>query len=64
VLEKIAVAAGWHVYVEPGLERNVSAKFNGLPSGDALEMLLGNLSFALVPQTNAPARLYVFRTAM
>jgi hypothetical protein len=64
MLEKIAVAAGWRVYVEPGLERNVSAKFNGLPSGDALKMLLGDLSFALVPRTNAPARLYVFRTVM
>jgi hypothetical protein len=62
VLEKIAVAAGWRVYIEPGLERNVSAKFNGLPSGGALKMLLGDLSFALVPQTNSPARLYVFRT--
>jgi hypothetical protein len=64
VLKNIAVAAGWRVYIEPGLERNVSAKFNELPSGDALKMLLGDLSFALVPRTNVPARLYVFRTAM
>jgi subtilase family protein/fervidolysin-like protein len=64
VLEKIAVAADWRVYVEPGLERNVSAKFSDLPSGDALKMLLGDLSFILMPQTNAPARLYVFRTVM
>jgi thermitase len=64
LLEKIAVAADWRVYIEPGLERNASAKFSDLPSGDALKMLLGDLSFALVPQTNAPARLYVFRTAM
>jgi hypothetical protein len=64
LLEKIADAAGWHVYVEPGLERNVSVKFSDLPSGDALKMLFGDLSFALVPQTNGPARLYVFRTTM
>ena len=64
LLEKVAVAAGWRVYIEPGLARNASAKFSDLPSGDALKMLLGDLSFALVPQTNAPARLYVFRTAM
>ncbi|HEY3932428.1 MAG TPA: S8 family serine peptidase [Verrucomicrobiae bacterium] len=64
LLEKIAAAAGWHVYVEPGLERNISVKFSDLPSGDALKMLFGDLSFALVPQTNGPARLYVFRTMM
>src|ERR1700719_3314041 len=64
LLEKIAAAAGWHVYVEPGLEHNISVKFSDLPSGDALKMLFGDLSFALIPQTNAPARLYVFRTTM
>jgi hypothetical protein len=64
LLEQIAAAADWKVFVEPGTERNVSAKFKNLSSGDALKMLLGDLNFALVPQTNAPARLYVFRTTM
>ena len=64
LLEQIAVAADWRVYVEPGATRIASAKFKDLPSGDALKMLLGDLNFALVPQTNAPARLYVFTTKM
>ena len=64
LLEKIAVAADWHVFVEPDTERNVSVKFKDLSSGDALKMLLGDLSFALLPQTNGPTRLYVFRTVM
>ena len=64
LLETIAVDAGWRVYVEPGTTRTVSTKFKELSSGDALKMLLGNLNFALVPQTNAPARLYVFTTKM
>jgi hypothetical protein len=64
LLEQIAAAADWKVFVEPGAEHNASAKFKDLPSGDALKMLLGNLNFALVPQTNAPALLYVFRTTM
>ena len=64
LLEQIAEAADWKVFVEPGSERNVSAKFKNLPSGDALKMLLGDLNFALVPQTNAPSLLYVFRTTM
>jgi thermitase len=64
LLEQIAEAADWKIFVEPGSDRNVSAKFKNLPSGDALKMLLGDLNFALVPQTNAPSLLYVFRTTM
>ena len=64
LLEQIAEAADWKIFVEPGAEHNASAKFKDLPSGDALKMLLGDLNFALVPQTNAPALLYVFRTTM
>ncbi len=64
LLEQIAVAADWKVFVEPGAEHQASVKFKDLPSGDALKMLLGDLNFALVPQTNAPAQLYVFRTTM
>lgn len=64
LLEQIAVGAEWKIFVEPGAEHNASAKFKGLPSGDALKMLLGDLNFALVPQTNGPSWLYVFRTTM
>jgi hypothetical protein len=64
LLEQIAEAADWKVFVEPGAEHNASAKFKNLPSGDALKMLLGDLNFALVPQTNASSLLYVFRTTM
>jgi len=41
-----------------------SVKFKDLPPGQALRLLLGDLNFALVPQTNATQRLYVFRTTM
>jgi Subtilase family len=64
LLEQIAAGADWKVFVEPGTEHNASAKFKNLPSGDALKMLLGDLNFALVPQTNSPSQLYVFRTTM
>jgi hypothetical protein len=62
LLEKIATDAGWRIYVEPGVTHEVSAKFKNLPSVEALRMLFGDLNFALVPQTNAAPRLYVFRT--
>jgi hypothetical protein len=64
LLEKIAVAAEWKIFVEPGAEHKASAKFKDQPSGDALKMLLGDLNFALVPRTNGPPFLYVFRTTM
>jgi Subtilase family len=64
LLEQIAEAADWKIFVEPGAEHNASTKFKDLPSGDALHMLLGDLNFALVPQTNAPSLLYVFRTTI
>jgi thermitase len=64
LLEKIAADAGWHIFVEPDTTHTTSAKFKDLPSGEALKRLLGDLNFALVPQTNAVPQLYVFRTVM
>jgi hypothetical protein len=64
LLERIASETGWQVYVEPDSGHKASVKFDDLPSGEALRLLLGDLNFALVPQTNNNSRLYVFRTAM
>lgn len=64
LLEDIAHQSGWHIFVEPRASRNASVKFSNLPVGDALHKLLGNLNFALVPQTNGPQELYVFTTVM
>ena len=64
LLEQIASATGWQVFVEPDTTRAVSAKFSNLPPGDALRLLLGDLNFALVPETNANPKLFVFRTVM
>jgi hypothetical protein len=64
MLEQIASVTGWHVFIEPDTGRGVSAKFSNLPPGEALHLLLGDLSFALVPETNASPKLFVFRTAM
>lgn len=64
VLQNVAAATGWQVYVEPEAETTVSVKFKGLPVADALRRLLGGFNFALVPETNGVMRLYVFRTSM
>jgi hypothetical protein len=64
VLERIAVFAGWKVYVEPGLNPPVSAKFKELQIGEALRLLLPKLNYAMVPSTtNGSTRLFVFRTS-
>ncbi len=64
LLEDIAHQTGWHIFVEPGLERKADVKFKDLSRGDALKKLLGNLNFAFVPQTNGPDFLYVFTTTL
>ncbi len=63
LLASIAHHTGWQVFLEPNVNTPVSVKFQDLKTGEALRMLLGNLNFALVPQTNGPTHLYVFRTA-
>ena len=60
-LETIAAQTGWRVFVEPGMKQTVAAKFGPKPAGEALKMLLGSTSFALIPQTNGSANLYIFR---
>lgn len=64
LLAKISSATGWEVFVEPGAAREASAKFKKLPPGEALRRLFGDLNFAFVPQTNAPSKLFVFKTTI
>jgi len=64
LLEDIAHQTGWHIFVEPGASQNASVKFKNVPVGEALRKLLGNLNYALVPETNGPDQLYVFTTKM
>jgi hypothetical protein len=63
LLEGVAQATGWQVYVESNVTADVSVKFKDLPTGEALRFLLGKLNFALVPQTNASPRFYVFQSS-
>jgi hypothetical protein len=64
VLGKISSATGWQVYLEPGTQQHVSIRFKHLPVGEALKRILGDLNFAVLPQTNAPAKLLIFRTSL
>ena len=66
LLQQISDATGWDVYLQPETElpRPVSVRFKNVPIGEALGKLLGSLNYALAPQTNGPAKLFVFRTAL
>lgn len=61
-LDRLASVTGWQVFVEPGTERRVSSSFQSLETREALQRLLGDLSFALIRPTNAPTRLLIYRT--
>ena len=64
MLEEVAAQSGWNIFLEPDYSHKASVKFKGLAPGDALRRLLGDMNFAMMPQTNGQQRLYVFRTAM
>jgi len=64
VLEAISSATGWQIYVEPDTQYTVTSRFHQLKASEALRRLLGELNFALLPQTNGPARLFVYRDSV
>jgi hypothetical protein len=61
LLAKIAGATGWRVILEPGTSASITAKFQNVSAGEALNRLLGNISFAK-DSTNGVPRLLVFHT--
>src|SRR5260221_12730638 len=62
LLEKVASATGWQVFLEPDPERSVSATFDRVGPGEALHLMPGDINFAVVPRPNSSPRLFVFRT--
>jgi hypothetical protein len=61
LLEEIATATGWQIYVEPDTSHTTATRFEKLGTADALRRLLDGLSFALLPQTAGPPKLFVFQ---
>ncbi len=62
LLKKISAATGWRVFLEPGTTASITAKFKDVSAEEALNRLLGNVSFAKDSSNGVP-RLLVFRTA-
>jgi hypothetical protein len=64
VLQQVSAATGWLPAIEQSISTNkVSAKFQDLPPGEALRMLLGDLNFMVFP-TNGVPTLFVYRTSI
>src|SRR5256885_12640321 len=64
VLESISSATDWQIYVEPDTEYTITTRFQNLKPPDALRRLLGALNFALLPQTNGPVKLFIYRNSV
>jgi len=62
VLGRLAVETGWRVLVEPGVQAEVQARFQGLPAREALPRILGGLNFTFTTATNGVATLRVFKS--
>ena len=64
VLAKIARATGWQIFLEPGTQRSVSVTFTNLPPREALNRLLGSLSFVHVPKGKSGGKLLIYRSSI
>src|SRR5207247_10789406 len=64
VLAAIASTTGWQIYFEPDTEYTVTSRFSRLKPSEALRLLLGELNFALLPQTSGPAKLFIYRNSV
>lgn len=64
LLEQVASATGWQVFLEPDTKYTVSAKFKDRTPGEALRLLIPPLTAVLLPpHSNAAPRLLVYRTS-
>jgi hypothetical protein len=64
VLTNLAAVTGWTIYVEPGVRREVNARFRGVPLTDGLRRLFGELNFAILSRPHASPALYLYSTDM
>jgi hypothetical protein len=63
-LEDLAIQTGWHIFLEPTAGKAFTTTFTGLPKGQAMRILLGDLNYSFIPQADGPTKLFIFRTTL
>ncbi|HTD68658.1 MAG TPA: S8 family serine peptidase [Candidatus Limnocylindria bacterium] len=56
LLQRVATSTGWEIYLDPGITNRIPARFSAKEPGEALRKLLGNYSYALIPDTNSRSK--------
>jgi hypothetical protein len=64
LLARLSAATGWKIFFDPSINELVTVRFSRVSPGEALRLLLGTASYALVPQPKGGFKLYVYRTRM
>ena len=64
VILKLGKLTGWKVWIEPGLEANVSVRFTELPVHHALPRILGDWHYTLLPEPLGGRRLYIYKSLL
>src|SRR5882762_11331062 len=54
--EQLAAQTGWHIYLEPTPGKTFSTKLSGLPRGEAMHALIGDMNYMFVPETDGPTK--------
>ena len=64
VLARLSAVTGWRIFLQPGISHRVSVQFQNAAHSEALKKLLGDVNYALVPQSKGSAKLYVYETSL
>ena len=62
-LEQLAAETGWNIYLEPIPGKTFTTSFTGLARGEAMRILIGDMNYAFVPQSDGPTKLFIFKTS-
>jgi hypothetical protein len=63
VLGHVTAETGWQIFIEPDANPAVETQFQDVGVGRGIELLVGRMNYALLPQSDGPTRLFVFRTS-
>jgi hypothetical protein len=63
VLGQVTAETGWQIFIEPEANPVLHTRFEDVGVGRGIELLVGGMNYALVPQRQGSTKLFVFRTS-